>query len=131
VNRKRKNPEVATPGEIWEGLKGLPRETWDLALMPSTWLCFLLMTVFLSLYVLVPALLLSYVPARLFGATEGTPGLDITLGILLFIFGSLIVWRKVNRVFNKKYSGQKDVPLLLKNTPAICFKQIKEVSHGE
>lgn len=102
MRRTKENPQVATLGEVWEGLKGLPRDIWEIALMPSTWLCFLLMTLLLALYVLLPALLLSYLPARLFGATKGTTGLDISLGILLSIIGGLFVWGKIKKSRGKK-----------------------------
>jgi hypothetical protein len=56
---------------------------------------------------MVPALLLSYLPSRLFGATKGTFGLDLSLGILLSIIGGLIIWGKVNRAREKKRLADK------------------------
>ena len=78
-------------------MKRLPRDILVIALMPSTWLCFLLMTVFLALYVLVPALLLDYLPARLFGYTKGTGRLDGALGLLLATIAGLYLWGKYVR----------------------------------
>jgi len=69
---------------------------------PATWLCFALLILLGALYVMVPALLLSYLPSRLFGATKGTFGLDLSLGILLSVIGGLIIWGKVNRAREKK-----------------------------
>jgi hypothetical protein len=56
---------------------------------------------------MVPALLLSYLPSRLFGATKGTFGLDLSLGILLSVIGGLIIWGKVNRVRENRRSAVK------------------------
>jgi len=56
---------------------------------------------------MVPALLLSYLPSRLFGVTKGTFGLDLCLGILLSIIGGLIIWGKVNRAREKKRLADK------------------------
>jgi hypothetical protein len=56
---------------------------------------------------MVPALLLSYLPSRLFGATKGTFGLDLSLGILLSVIGGLIIWGKVNRVREKRRLADK------------------------
>jgi hypothetical protein len=56
---------------------------------------------------MVPALLLSYLPSRLFGATKGTFGLDLSLGILLSIIGALVIWGKVNRAREKKRLADK------------------------
>jgi hypothetical protein len=56
---------------------------------------------------MVPALLLSYLPSRLFGVTKGTFGLDLSLGILLSVIGGLIIWGKVNRAREKKRLADK------------------------
>jgi hypothetical protein len=56
---------------------------------------------------MVPALLLSYLPSRLFGATKGTFGLDLSLGILLSIIAGLIIWGKVKRAREKKRLADK------------------------
>jgi hypothetical protein len=56
---------------------------------------------------MVPALLLSYLPSRLFGATKGTFALDLCLGILLSVIGGLIIWGKVNRAREKKRLANK------------------------
>jgi len=56
---------------------------------------------------MVPALLLSYLPSRLFGATKGTVGLDLSLGILLSVIGGLVIWGKVNRAREKKLLADK------------------------
>jgi tetratricopeptide (TPR) repeat protein len=56
---------------------------------------------------MVPALLLSYLPSRLFGATKGTFGLDLSIGILLSIIAGLIIWGKVNRAREKKLLADK------------------------
>jgi hypothetical protein len=74
---------------------------------PATWLCFALIIFLGALYVMVPALLFSYLPSRLFGATKGTFGLDLSLGILLSIIGGLIIWGKVNRAREKKRLAEK------------------------
>jgi len=94
VRRGKADSQAATLEEVWEGMKSLPRDILVIALMPSTWLCFLLMTIFLSLYVLVPALLLDYLPARLFGYTKGTGRLDSALGLLLATMAGLYLWGK-------------------------------------
>lgn len=97
MRREKTDSKAATLGEVWEGMKRLPRDILVTALMPSTWLCFLFMTVFLSLYVLVPALLLDYLPARLFGYTKGTGRLDGALGLLLATMAGLYLWGKYVR----------------------------------
>jgi hypothetical protein len=107
MRRKAASPEVATPGEIWENMKRMPLGIFQLMISPATWLCFALIILLGALYVMVPALLLSYLPSRLFGATKGTVGLDLCLGILLSIIGGLIIWGKVNRVREKKRLADK------------------------
>lgn len=102
MRRKSASPEVATPAEVWENMKRLPLGIFQLMIFPATWLCFALIILLGALYVMVPALLLSYLPSRLFGATKGTVGLDLCLGILLSIIGGLVIWGKVNRVREKK-----------------------------
>jgi hypothetical protein len=99
--------EVATPAEVWENMKRVPLGIFQLMIFPDTWLCFALIILLGALYVMVPALLLSYLPSRLFGATKGTFGLDLSLGILLSIIGGLIIWGKVNRVREKKRLADK------------------------
>ncbi len=101
------SPEVATPAEVWENMKRLPLGIFQLMIFPATWLCFALIILLGALYVMVPALLLSYLPSRLFGVTKGTFGLDLSLGILLSVIGGLIIWGKVNRVREKKLLADK------------------------
>jgi len=107
MRRKPASPEVATPGEVWENMKRVPLGIFQVITFPATWLCFALIILLGALYVMVPALLLSYLPSRLFGATKGTFGLDLSLGILLSIIGGLIVWGKVNRAREKKRLADK------------------------
>jgi hypothetical protein len=107
MRRKSANPEVATPGEVWENMKRVPLGIFQLMIFPATWLCFALLILLGALYVMVPALLLSYLPSRLFGATKGTFGLDLSLGILLSVIGGMIIWGKVNRVREKRRSAVK------------------------
>jgi len=107
MRRKPASPEVATPAEVWENMKRVPLGIFQVITFPATWLCFALLILLGALYVMVPALLLSYLPSRLFGATEGTFGLDLSLGILLSIIGGLIVWGKVNRAREKKLLADK------------------------
>jgi hypothetical protein len=107
MRRKPASPEVATPAEVWENMKRLPLGIFQLMIFPATWLCFALIILLGALYVMVPALLLSYLPSRLFGATKGTFGLDLSLGILLLVIGGLIIWGKVNRAREKKLLADK------------------------
>jgi hypothetical protein len=85
----------------------VPLGIFQVMTFPDTWLCFALLILLGALYVLVPALLLSYLPSRLFGATKGTFGLDLSLGILLSVIGGLIIWGKVNRAREKKRLADK------------------------
>jgi len=107
MRRKSASPEVATPAEVWENMKRVPLGIFQVITFPATWLCFALLILLGALYVMVPALLLSYLPSRLFGATKGTVGLDLCLGILLSIIGGLIIWGKVNRVRENRRSAVK------------------------
>lgn len=107
MRRKPASPEVATPGEVWENMKRVPLGIFQVITFPATWLCFALIILLGALYVMVPALLLSYLPSRLFGATKGTFGLDLSLGILLSVIGGLVIWGKVNRVREKKRLADK------------------------
>jgi len=107
MRRKPASPEVATPAEVWENMKRVPLCIFQVMTFPATWLCFALLILIGALYVMVPALLLSYLPSRLFGATKGTFGLDLGLGILLSIIGGLIIWGKVNRAREKKRLADK------------------------
>ena len=107
MRRKPASREVATPAEVWENIKRVPLGIFQVITFPATWLCFALIMLLGALYVLVPALLLSYLPSRLFGATKGTFGLDLSLGILLSIIGGLIIWGKVNRAWEKKRLAEK------------------------
>jgi hypothetical protein len=88
-------------------MKRVPLGIFQVITFPATWLCFALLILLGALYVMVPALLLSYLPSRLFGATKGTFGLDLSLGILLSIIGGLIIWGKVKRVREKKRLAEK------------------------
>ena len=107
MRRKAMSPEVTTPAEVWENLKWVPLGIFQVITFPATWLCFALILLLGALYVLVPALLFSYLPSRLFGATKGTFGLDFSLGILLSIIGGLFIWGKVNRAREKKRLADK------------------------
>jgi len=107
MRRKPASPEVATPGEVWENMKRVPLGIFQVITFPATWLCFALIILLGALYVMVPALLLSYLPSRLFGATKGTFGLDLSLGILLSVIGGLIIRGKVNRAREKKRLADK------------------------
>ena len=107
MRRKAMSPEVATPVEVWENMKRVPLGIFQVITFPATWLCFALIILLGALYVMVPALLFSYLPSRLFGATKGTFGLDLSLGILLSIIGGLFIWGKVNRVREKKRLADK------------------------
>jgi len=107
MRRKSASPEVATPAEVWENMKLVPLGIFQVITFPATWLCFALLILLGALYVMVPALLLSYLPSRLFGATKGTFGLDLSLGILLSVIGGLIIWGKVNRAREKKRLADK------------------------
>jgi hypothetical protein len=107
MRRKPASPEVATPGEVWENMKRVPLGIFQLMIFPATWLCFALIIFLGALYVLVPALLLSYLPSRLFGYTKGTQQLDIGLWIVLSVIGGLIIWGKVNRVRENRRSVVK------------------------
>ena len=107
MRRKSASPEVATPAEVWENMKRVPLGIFQVITFPATWLCFALIILLGALYVMVPALLLSYLPSRLFGATKGTFGLDLSLGILLSVIGGLFIWGKVNRAREKKRLADK------------------------
>ena len=107
MRRKPASPEVATPAEVWENMKRVPLCIFQVITFPATWLCFALIILLGALYVMVPALLLSYLPSRLFGATKGTFGLDLSLGILLSVIAGLIIWGKVNRVREKRRLADK------------------------
>jgi len=107
MRRKAMSPEVATPAEIWENIKRMPLGIFQLMIFPATWLCFALIILLGALYVMVPALLLSYLPSRLFGVTKGTFALDLSLGILLSVIAGLIIWGKVNRVREKRRLADK------------------------
>jgi tetratricopeptide (TPR) repeat protein len=102
MRRKPASPEVATPAEVWENMMRVPLGIFQVMTFPDTWLCFALLILLGALYVMVPALLLSYLPSRLFGATKGTFVLDLSLGILLSIIAGLIIWGKVNRAREKR-----------------------------
>jgi hypothetical protein len=115
MRRKPASPEVATPAEVWENLKWVPLGIFQVITFPATWLCFALIILLGALYVMVPALLLSYLPSRLFGATKGTFGLDLSLGILLSIIGGLFIWGKVNRAREKKGLADKVEALRQRN----------------
>jgi len=88
-------------------MKRVPLGIFQVITFPATWLCFALMILLGALYVMVPALLLSYLPSRLFGATKGTFGLDLSLGTLLSVIGGMIIWGKVNRAREKKRLADK------------------------
>jgi hypothetical protein len=88
-------------------MKRLPMGIFQVITFPATWLCFALLILLGALYVMVPALLLSYLPSRLFGATKGTFGLDLSLGILLSIIGGLIIRGQVKRARDKKRLAEK------------------------
>ena len=107
MRRKPASPELATPAEVWENMKRVPLGIFQVITFPATWLCFALIILLGALYVLVPALLLSYLPSRLFGATKGTLELDMALGTLLSIIGGLFIWGKVNRVREKRRLADK------------------------
>jgi len=115
MRRKTASPEVATPAEVWENMKRVPLGIFQVITFPATWLCFALIILLGALYVMVPALLFSYLPSRLFGATKGTFGLDLSLGILLSIIGGLFVWGKVNRAREKKGLADKVEALRQRN----------------
>ena len=115
MRRKAMSPEVATPAEVWENMKRVPLGIFQVITFPATWLCFALILLLGALYVLVPALLLSYLPSRLFGATKGTFGLDLSLGILLSIIGGLFIWGKVKRAREKKRLAEKVETLRQRN----------------
>jgi hypothetical protein len=126
MRRKPASPEVATPAEVWENMKRVPLGIFQLMIFPATWLCFALIILLGALYVMVPALLLSYLPSRLFGVTKGTFGLDLSLGILLSVIGGLIIWGKVNRVREKKRLADK-VDALTKKTVELQANLIRVV----
>ena len=107
MRRKSASPQVATPAEVWKNMKRVPLGIFQVITFPATWLCFALIILLGALYVMVPALLLSYLPSRLFGATKGTFGLDLSLGILLSVIGGLVIWGKVNRAREKKRLADK------------------------
>ena len=107
MRRKPASPEVATPAEVWENMKRVPLGIFQVITFPATWLCFALIILLGALYVMVPALLLSYLPSRLFGYTKGTPQLDIGLWMVLSVIGGLIIWGKVNRVRENRRSAVK------------------------
>jgi hypothetical protein len=97
ANQPPGKQRAATMGEVGRGLMELPKVVGQMLIMPGFWLCGLMMTVAMALYVLVPGLLFSYLPMRLFGVMEGTPGFDALLGILLATIAGLVIWGKVNR----------------------------------
>jgi len=107
-------------------MKRLPVGIFQLMILPATWLCFALIILLGALYVMVPALLLSYLPSRLFGATKGTFGLDLSLGILLSVIGGLIIWGKVNRAREKKRLADK-VDALSKRTVELQANLIRVI----
>jgi len=107
MRRKAASPDLATPAEDWENMKRVPLGIFQVITFPATWLCFALLILLGTLYVMVPALLLSYLPSRLFGVTKGTFGLDLSLGILLSVIAGLIIWGKVNRAREKKRLADK------------------------
>jgi hypothetical protein len=88
-------------------MKRMPLGIFQVITCPATWLCFALLILLGALYVLVPALLFSYLPSRLFGYTKGTPQLDVGLWIVLSVIGGLIIWGKVNRAREKKRLAEK------------------------
>jgi hypothetical protein len=126
MRRKPASPEVATPEEVWENMKRVPLGIFQVITFPATWLCFALIILLGALYVMVPALLLSYLPSRLFGATKGTFGLDLCLGILLSIIGGLIIWGKVKRGREKKRLADK-VDALSKRTVELQANLIRVI----
>ena len=126
MRRKSASPEVATPAEVWENMKRVPLGIFQVITFPATWLCFALLILLGALYVMVPALLLSYLPSRLFGTTKGTFGLDLSLGILLSIIVGLIIWGKVNRAREKKLLDDK-VDALSKRTVELQANLIRVV----
>jgi len=126
MRRKPASPEVATPAEVWENMKRVPLGIFQVITFPATWLCFALLILLGALYVMVPALLLSYLPSRLFGATKGTVGLDLSLGILLSVIGGLIIRGKVNRAREKKRLADK-VDGLRERTGELQFNLIRVI----
>jgi hypothetical protein len=107
-------------------MKRVPLGIFQVMIFPATWLCFALLILLGSLYVMVPALLLSYLPSRLFGATKGTFGLDLCLGMLLSVIGGLVIWGKVNRVREKKRLAEQ-VGALRKRTVELQANLIRVI----
>ena len=94
------------PGEALQNMKEdvlrSPKAVLEILLCPASYLvCALLVGIPLVFYTSF-ALLFDYLPARAFGYTKGTRQLDIGLWILLSIIGGLVIWGKVNRVWEKK-----------------------------
>ena len=96
VNRRPGQRRVATMGKVGRSWVELPKVVGQMLIMPGFWLCGLLMTLFLALYVLIPALLLDYLPGRLFGYYQGTRRLDAALAVTLLAIAGLVIWGKID-----------------------------------
>jgi len=112
-NRSDKPPKLVRsaskaihPGEAVQNMKGdvlrAPKAVLEILLCPATYLVLALFVAIPLVYYTSFALLFDYLPARAFGYTKGTRQLDIGLWILLSIIGGLVIWGKVNRVWEKK-----------------------------
>ena len=111
ANRRPGKTRAATLGEVGRGLMNLPRDVGQMLIMPGFWLCGLMMTLAMALYILVPGLLFNYLPMRLFGVIKGTPGFDALLGILLATIAGLVIRRKVKRRQEAKKKARREAKL--------------------
>lgn len=104
-------PRAATLAEVGRGLMNLPRDVGQMLIMPGFWLCGLMMTLAMALYVLVPGLLFNYLPMRLFGVIQGTPGFDALLGILLATIAGLVIRGRLKHRQEAKKKARKEAKL--------------------
>ncbi|NBQ64447.1 MAG: hypothetical protein EBT95_02685 [Verrucomicrobia bacterium] len=120
VNRRPGQRRVATMGKVGRSWVELPKVVGQMLIMPGFWLCGLLMTLFLALYVLIPALLLDYLPGRLFGYYQGTRRLDAALAVTLLAIAGLVIWGKIDRRLEPRCwqnFRRKDGSILRRATP--------------
>lgn len=98
MRRRKASPPVATPEEVWAGIKsglwGAPRALVENLFSLDTYFFIAAMLAVSAIYIVGTALLFSYLPARLFGATEGSWGWDLLLGLLLGTMGWLYLQGK-------------------------------------
>ena len=98
MRRRKKNPDVATYGEVWKGLKSdlrkAPRGLFEIIFSLDTYLLLACFVAVPTIYYVGTALLFSYLPGRLYGAVKQSWVWDSLLGLLLTTMAGLYMWGK-------------------------------------